>query len=232
MKSPYRKLLHTLRVPIDRHLAFRKLQEFHGEERSLDDIVDQALDFGGHGFFRVTSTQKRSEIRALTERVAALDPANILEIGTFRGGTAFIWAQLASRRVVTCDINDFRHQRSFYERFAPPDSTCDVRVATGNSHDPDFASSVEALFEGESIDFLFIDGDHTEVGVRQDYELYRRMVRPGGLIAFHDIVESQPLPENQVYQFWNTLRPTINFEEFVDHQNQCGYGIGIEKIAG
>ena len=232
MQPTSRHLLRTLRVPIDRQLALNSLRKFHQQQRTLDEIVDKALDFGGHGFFRVTTTQNRSEIMGLTQRVAALQPANILEIGTFRGGTMFIWSQLATRRVISCDISDMKHQRSLYERFAPPTSNCDVRLVSGNSHEPDFAARIEAMFEGEPVDFLFIDGDHTEVGVRQDYEMYRHLVRPGGLIAFHDIAENQPLPENQVYRFWKTLRPTINFEEFIDHQNQCGFGIGIEKIAG
>ena len=52
---------------------------------------------------------------------------------------------------------------------------------------------------GPDDDFLFIDGDHTGVG--RDYEMYRDLVRPGGLIAFHDIVADQPVEGNQVHRF-------------------------------
>ena len=44
-----------------------------------------------------------------------------------------------------------------------------------------------AYFRGEKLDFLFIDGDHSYDGVKADFEMYAPMVRPGGLIAFHDI---------------------------------------------
>ena len=37
-------------------------------------------------------------------------------------------------------------------------------------------------------DFLFIDGDHTVEGVTKDFLLYRPLVRKGGVIAFHDIL--------------------------------------------
>ena len=34
------------------------------------------------------------------------------------------------------------------------------------------------------LDLLFIDGDHSYEGVRQDYKMYSKLVRDGGLIAF------------------------------------------------
>ncbi len=230
MRLLSRETIRRLRAPVDRYLSFSKLKAFHRTEHTLDEIVDQAMNFGGHGYFRVTTTQVRSEILNLAKSVAALKPKNILEIGTARGGTLFIWSQLASKRVISCDINDLSRQRPLYEQFASPKSNCDCRLVIGNSHDPSFAASVEKMFDGEKVDFLFIDGDHTEVGVRQDYELYKHMVRPGGLIAFHDIVENQPLPENQVFEFWKHLRPTVEFEEFVDNKQQCGFGIGIVRV--
>ena len=36
------------------------------------------------------------------------------------------------------------------------------------------------------IDFLFVDGDHSEKGVQRDWEDWHRFVVPGGLVAFHD----------------------------------------------
>ena len=37
------------------------------------------------------------------------------------------------------------------------------------------------------IDLLFIDGDHQYASVLTDWLLYSPLVRPGGLVAFHDI---------------------------------------------
>ena len=39
------------------------------------------------------------------------------------------------------------------------------------------------------IDLLFIDGDHTEEGVRRDWELFSKHVRAGGHVLFHDARE-------------------------------------------
>jgi len=36
------------------------------------------------------------------------------------------------------------------------------------------------------IDFLFLDGDHSEMGVQRDWDDWNQYVIPGGVIAFHD----------------------------------------------
>jgi predicted O-methyltransferase YrrM len=36
------------------------------------------------------------------------------------------------------------------------------------------------------IDLLFVDGDHTEEGVRRDWNEWNRFVVPGGIVIFHD----------------------------------------------
>ena len=69
-------------------------------------------------------------------------------------------------------------------------------------------------------------------GVRADFESYAPLVRPGGIIAFHDIAPRQPFPENQVQHLWAELRTRFTVEECVDHPEQMGYGIGIVRKAG
>jgi hypothetical protein len=77
---------------------------------------------------------------------------------------------------------------------------------------------------------MFIDGDHTESGVEADYNDYKEFVRPGGLIAFHDIVEKQPFTTNQVYPFWQRVKVGADVQEFVSDPNQCGFGIGLLRV--
>jgi len=38
----------------------------------------------------------------------------------------------------------------------------------------------------DKIDFLFLDGDHSEQGIQRDWEDWHRFVIPDGVIAFHD----------------------------------------------
>jgi methyltransferase family protein len=48
-----------------------------------------------------------------------------------------------------------------------------------------FSSAAANDWNGQ-IDFLFIDGDHSDAGVRQDWDDWHRHVVPGGIVAFHD----------------------------------------------
>lgn len=228
--GPFKSFSRWLRQPFHARYAFRRLQEYHGAPRTLEEVVDWAMHFGGGGYMRVKTLQIPSEITRLARAVAAIKPRIILEIGTASGGTALIWAYLASERVISCDLIDLTQQEPLFTRFPPPGSPCRVTLLSGNSHDPIFNDRVARELNGKKVDFLFIDGDHTESGVTADYEDYRRFVRPGGLIAFHDILENQPLSTNQVFHLWQRLKQLASVEEFVTAGNQCGFGIGLLHV--
>lgn len=226
----FRDISRKLRAPFNRKSALNKLKNFHSQKRSVENIVDNAIDFKTKGLYRIDSVQKREEILALTQAVKSISPKTILEIGTCNGGTFFIWANLASELVITCDINKSKIRDELYHSFPPPDSNCKVIPLAGNSHDREFLETVKNLLNGKQIDFLFIDGDHTKEGVKSDYEMYSPLVRSGGIIAFHDILEKQPIPGNQVFYFWDEIKKSTNTEEFVKDYAQTGFGIGIIHV--
>ena len=230
MQATLKKISRTLRAPYNRGVALRRLQEYHARPRSLEETVDWAMNFGGGGYYLIKTLQIPTEITALARAAAALKPRTILEIGTARGGTLLIWSSLATQRVISCDLQDMNHQRELLEALPPPGSSCKVTLLSGNSHDAAFRRRVEAELRGEQVDLLFIDGDHTEAGVEKDYRDYHHLVRPGGIIAFHDIVEKQPLPTNQVYHFWQRIKRETVTEEFIADPRQCGFGIGIIRV--
>lgn len=230
MSKALKELSRTLRIPFSRWLAFRRLKQYHAQPRSLEETVDWAINFGRYGYFTIHTLQKRSEIISLAKAVAALKPKIILEIGTARGGTLLIWSSLASQKVVSCDLVHRIPQKPLFEALPPPGSTCHVQLLTGNSHEAAFKQRVAQVLNGEKADFLFIDGDHTEAGVERDYNDYKEFVRPGGIVAFHDIIENQPLPDNQVYHFWKKVKQGKAVEEFVNDPKQCGFGIGIIRV--
>ena len=55
--------------------------------------------------------------------------------------------------------------------------------------------SLEAakLFEDESLDFVYLDGNHRYHAVRSDLKAWVRRVRPGGLIGGHDYANADHL---------------------------------------
>lgn len=44
----------------------------------------------------------------------------------------------------------------------------------------------DARLQGRPVDFLFIDGDHSYEGLRSDWEAWRPMIAPSGIVALHD----------------------------------------------
>lgn len=222
-----KRINRSLRLPFNRYGAFRQLAKFHSTERTLEDIVAWGMKFPSSGYFRTNSIQIKSEILALVNEVSNLHPDIIVEIGTARGGTLFMWSQLAKSKVITCDLIENDIKKPFYESFPKPASSCEVVLLSGDSHDIKFKERLRKELDGKHIDFLFIDGDHTERGVEADFNMYKDLVRPGGAIAFHDIVQKQPIPENQVFYFWDRIKNNYKHKEFINDNDQCGYGIGI-----
>jgi cephalosporin hydroxylase len=229
-KSKLKSLGKRIKTFFQKREAFRLLRKYHNEARSIEDRVAWAMNFGGRGPFKIKTIQKPSEITSLARAVAELKPKQVLEIGTAKGGTLLIWSSIATDRVITCDISDMTVQEEFYKSLPPPGSTCKVELLTGDSHNPEFKKRVAERLGNDKVDFLFIDGDHTLEGVTADYENYREFVRPGGIIAFHDILENQPWPVNQVFYLWEKLKKELDTEEFVDDYEQCGFGIGIVRL--
>ena len=54
----------------------------------------------------------------------------------------------------------------------------------------DYSTAVAERWEG-AVDLVFIDGDHSEQGVRADWEGWHGFVEPGGAVLFHDARLSQ-----------------------------------------
>lgn len=226
-KFQRKELSRKLRQPLNRLYAEFRMKQFHSRPRTLEEVVHWSMHFGGGGYMRIKTQQIPWEILQLAKTVEAVKPKTILEIGTAWGGTLLIWSHLASERIVTCDLNDMHRQQPVFRKLVPPASKCEIAMLTGNSHEASFKAKVARQLGGKPVDFLFIDGDHTETGVEADFNDYVEFVRPGGIVAFHDIVEAQPRPTNQVYHFWRRLKQHYHHEEFVADPQQRGFGIGV-----
>jgi len=44
-------------------------------------------------------------------------------------------------------------------------------------------------WDGRGVDLVFVDGDHSPEGVREDWDVWHPHVREGGHVAFHDARE-------------------------------------------
>ena len=54
----------------------------------------------------------------------------------------------------------------------------------------------------EVVDVVFVDGDHSPNGVREDWDVWHPHVRPGGFVAFHDAREPGSGPTQVVQELF------------------------------
>jgi hypothetical protein len=181
--------------------------------------------------------QKISEIRKLFFRVRELQPRAVLEIGTNYGGTLFLFCRAAApdATVVSLDLpgglfgGGYPALRiPYYKAFAAGRQR--LRLLRMDSHSAKARKAVKRALAGRALDFLFIDGDHSYAGVRQDFAQYGPLVRPGGLIAFHDVGTIAPEIGVGVLQFWQEIKGRHDHEEIVERSEGGVMGIGLIRV--
>lgn len=173
--------------------------------------------------------QKGAELAAFLSLVADLEPQVVVEIGSDRGGTLWAWQQLPSApRVVGVTLPDGPYGSAAMVKVN--DHGCEI--VYGDSHDPATRDRLEAVLGGTPVDMLFIDGDHTFQGVKADFELFSPLVRPGGIVAFHDICDHPDHPTVKVKAFWDSLEWEGDREEIVvdSAPRRPWGGIGVLRV--
>ena len=119
-----------------------------------------------------------------------IEPQHIVEIGSLFGGTLWYWLQMPGVESVTSVdlLTDFEplHAEVAAARALWPSWSDRLHIVEGDSQASTTIDLVRSVTE--TIDVLFLDGDHSGDGVRADFERWSPLVRPGGLVAFHDTV--------------------------------------------
>ena len=143
-------------------------------------------------------TEREARFLAL---VAACAPAQgtILEIGSYKGKSTVGLASIAQRYglgpVVAVDphsapaVTDFGHgsQQSSWDDFRASLRRAGVEqsVEAHRAYSRDLAPGWT-----RPIRFLWIDGDHTYQGAKEDIDLFRKHLTPGAIVAMHDVLHS------------------------------------------
>ncbi len=225
------------RAVVDRYLHHKMVRQARDLNRLRDSGAQASLliePLWRSNFFR--PLQKKSEIIRLIEIVRSLRPAAICEIGAAGGGTTFLLAHAASSdaTIISLDLAHNASRRAAVGSFAREGQK--IICLQGDSHlDETLRAAVERL-GGRNLDLLYIDGDHSYEGVSADFRMYSPLVRPGGIIAFHDIVPDYGTRygletasySGGVPQFWNEIKAShSNVEEIIEDPSQDGLGIGV-----
>ena len=205
---------------------------------TLDDALEFAASFEYAGV-GIRPMQVETELRSLLELVAREPPRAVVEIGTGRGGTLFLFASVAQPDAVLVSIDAahaegvfggrrvYRRRARLYGALGRPDQR--VVFIAADSHREETRREVETSLRGRPVDLLFIDGDHSPEGVEADFRMYSPLVRAGGLVAFHDIVPGPAEHVGGVPEFWRRIRGRDSHELVADW-GQRGCGIGVLRL--
>jgi predicted O-methyltransferase YrrM len=177
------------------------------------------------------------EIIRFLKLARAENPRAVCEIGTASGGTNFLLGHALPEVELLFGLDLFVRRKTQLRHFARPGQR--MIYLDGSSYSQKTISRVETHLAGRKLDLLFIDGDHTYQGVRNDFFAYRRFVRAGGIIAFHDIVPDHFTRfgrqtgrwAGDVPLFWEKIKPFYPAEEIIADPGQDGLGIGVIRYS-
>jgi hypothetical protein len=101
----------------------------------------------------------------------------------------------------------------------------EVAIVQGNSRDPSTVAEVEKF---KHFDCVFIDGDHSDLGVRSDWKNYGRL---GRIVAIHDIdaananLNPRKMAIHGVRKLWDELCVSYRTIEIIGAKR--GFGTGV-----
>lgn len=208
-----------------------------GADSSGITTMNNALDFAFSwevGGKNIRPLQVRGEIEHLLVKLKGRGPRAMLEIGTYNGGTLFLFSRVLSPDAVMLSLDlpggDFgggspEWWESVMRKFTHHKQ--EIRFIRADSHSPATLKKLSEMLNGRLLDFLFIDGDHSYEGVKRDFGAYSPLVTDGGLIAHHDVNEHL---EYGVRKFWDEVKTRYDYEEIINDHSVQGYGIGILYI--
>ncbi len=207
--------------------------ESHGWLRRSSIDVEALTAKARETFYAI---QNHVELREFLQLVAALCPQIVVEIGTARGGMFYAFAQVAADDATLISIDlpgapncggQTPRERELFRTFLKPGQSAHFLAA--DSHDVATLSELKALLGGRRIDILFIDGDHSYDGVSSDFDMYAPFVRPGGLVALHDINLTSAEWDVGTGDFWRELSGRYEGRAIVDAAGTCSVDEANDK---
>lgn len=150
----------------------------------------------GIEFSPVTHYQHVGEFNDFLKVYKLLGPQVVVEIGAFNGATLWAWTHNNTnlKKLVAVDLpippsdgrfDEMIRSRSMWNTWMKDVQFIDIQ---GDSHETETFVKVANSVSHKEVDMLFIDGDHSYEGVKQDWEMYSPLVKKGGIVVFHDSV--------------------------------------------
>ena len=155
-------------------------------------------------------------------RELAAGRRRVVEIGVYEGSSAVVLCEVLAPDADLHLVDPFGHHAAALPSGWGATERAGRRVVARavRRHDGprvhwhvDFSAPVARRWDEGGIDLLFIDGDHSEAGVAEDWELWSPLVVPGGTVVFHDARASRaggrglPGPTAVVDRLFRAERP-------------------------
>jgi predicted O-methyltransferase YrrM len=175
--------------------------------------------------------QKLRELRPVVALLQRRRLHTVIEIGTMKGGTLWLWCQLArpDAMIISIDLpgGEFGggyHLKDLarFRSYAQEDQL--LHFLRSDSHTQATREAVARKLNGRKVDLLFIDGDHRYSGVKKDFTMYAPLVKPGGVVLLHDILPHPRVPACEVERFWQEIKGHFQYKEFVEPDDERGWG--------
>jgi cephalosporin hydroxylase len=163
-------------------------KETHNVVQTWQDWKDEPEWQIVNGALKRGSKQYPAELRMMLLFVQTIRPSVVVEVGTDKGGTMWGLAHMMEPGglIVSIDLpHDYVNipgREEMMRRECPVNS----EFIVGDSHSDRTMSLLEGYLQGRSIDFLFVDGDHSYAGSRMDFDMYSPLIRKGGWMGWHD----------------------------------------------
>ncbi len=246
---PQRRMINTAKTLLDKfyfplliRAAIKSFRKKSLKAKTPEELWRLASDFrygpNKRGLnINIKPAQVPQEIIGLMSAVKKIAPKIILEIGTATGGTLFFWTKIAppDALIISLDLPFGKFgggylscQKRLFSSFSQDKQT--IKLIQADSHKSESLEQVRKILAGRQVDFMFIDGDHSYNGAKQDFENYKNLVHPGGLIALHDIAPNQTDLESQVDRLWSEIKAGYKTEEFIADPGQGWAGIGLITV--
>jgi predicted O-methyltransferase YrrM len=145
-----------------------------------------------------------------------------LEVGAYDGGSSISLTHFCENFITVDGNNPLRFDVNRLKQIT------NYEGISANSFNIETINHVKN-FSPNGYDLIFIDGDHTYEGVKKDFENYFPMLNKGGIVFFHDIVDSEYHRSVNCYvsKFWDEVKNTYKTLEIKDSDNSDWGGIGV-----
>jgi len=196
--------------------------------------MSSSLALANKAVYELGAMQKPTELMLLLESLKGKVLKTVVEIGTANGGVFWALCQMADpdAQLISIDLPGGEFGGGYktdaiekFKKFKQGRQRLDFLME--DSHDLETKKKLQSLLKNESVDLLFIDGDHTYKGVKKDWKMYSPFVKKGGLVVFHDICLHLNVPRCEVEKFWKEIKKGKRVVEYIDQNDISWGGIGV-----